>query len=194
MIEAEVRFKVSSKEKARLLSRDGLAWSHVDHVVDYIFKPCCCLEPVIGPRFVRIRQTCTGCFLQYKGLVQGDVEKWEELSLSIDAPAVAALLLKRIGMEPSIVIGRKRRTAEAHDTILCLDEVDLLGDFIEIEAIAAGSEFSISRAIECLELQNKVMEPPYGRAIENIYKNDETVRHLFMQRFSEIFSNSASCF
>lgn len=59
----------------------------------------------------------------------------ERESVIADAEQVADML-ERVGYSPGVRINKSRQTAKYKDLELCLDEIDELGSFVEVEKLA----------------------------------------------------------
>lgn len=88
--------------------------------------------------------------LTYKGPQQkGALKAREEAEVKVDDGARAALLLRSLGYEPTISFQKRRESWELEGCKIELDEVPLLGRFIEIEG---PDEATVMRVRERLGL------------------------------------------
>ncbi|MFB6353021.1 MAG: class IV adenylate cyclase [Halobacteriales archaeon] len=91
---------------------------------------------------LRLRRTGDDGYLTYKGPKVDDASKTRrEVEVAVDATDAADGLLRAVGFEPAAEV-RKTRERYAHDGYtVSLDDVDGLGEFVEVEA--AGEEAAI---------------------------------------------------
>jgi adenylate cyclase class 2 len=77
----------------------------------------------------RVRHVVT-----FKGPQQkGDLKNREEIEFSVDDGPAAVALLKAVGFEPILSFEKRRETWELDDCEIVLDELPILGTFIEVE-------------------------------------------------------------
>ena len=89
-------------------------------------------------RALRVRRQRAGqkgkMFLTYKGAKeQNDFKKRQEIEIEIGDADSAEELLSALGYEKALVFEKKRRVWHLDDCIVSLDELPLLGSFVEIE-------------------------------------------------------------
>ncbi len=100
-----------------------------------------------GDRALRIRRQRGGqkekTFLTYKGPKQkDDFKKRQEIEIEIGDADSAEELLSALGYEKALVFEKKRRVWHLEDCIISLDELPLLGGFVEIEG-AGGKSIAV---------------------------------------------------
>ena len=91
-----------------------------------------------GDRALRVRRQRSGktekTFLTYKGPKQkDDFKKRQEIEIEIGNVDSAQELISALGYEKVLVLEKKRRVWHLDDCIVSLDELPLLGGFVEIE-------------------------------------------------------------
>ena len=91
-----------------------------------------------GDRALRVRRQRAGkkekSFLTYKGPKQkDDFKKRQEIEIEIGDADSAEELLSALGYEKALVFEKKRRIWQLNDCVVSLDELPLLGSFVEIE-------------------------------------------------------------
>lgn len=91
---------------------------------------------------VRLRRECrageTRCSFAYKGPnMARHGQSREELETAVGDAAVMAAALERLGFCPAGSVHKTRRAFEKGDVTVCLDRVDGLGCFFEIEILNA---------------------------------------------------------
>ncbi|MCK5272392.1 MAG: class IV adenylate cyclase, partial [Sedimentisphaerales bacterium] len=72
--------------------------------------------------------------LCFKGPQQkGQYKRREEIEVEIGDRKMAMMLLKALGFTTTLVVEKTRRLAQLDSCQVCLDEVEDLGNFVEIE-------------------------------------------------------------
>jgi len=89
-------------------------------------------------RCLRLRRQIEGkserFFLTYKGAKEKDnLKKRKELEIEVKDLDSTAKLLSALGYEQTLVVEKKRRIWQLGSCSVCLDELPLLGSFLEIE-------------------------------------------------------------
>lgn len=88
---------------------------------------------------VRLREAWGAAELTYKGpKVDAQSKTREELTVKVEPPGEAARILERLGFRPVMVVAKWRETWKVQGCEVCLDEVEDLGAFVEVEAHAPG--------------------------------------------------------
>ena len=87
---------------------------------------------------LRLRRQVTdnteNVLLTYKGpKVKDNFKKRQEIEIEIKDANSAEKLLLSLGYEKALVFEKKRRIWQVGDCVIALDELPLLGDFVEIE-------------------------------------------------------------
>jgi len=78
--------------------------------------------------------------LAYKGpKQQDDYKKRTEIELGVSDAGMAELLLVALGYEKALAFNKRRRLWRLHDCEVALDELPLLGTFVEIEGPDSGT-------------------------------------------------------
>lgn len=102
---------------------------------------------------LRIRRTEGGVELTYKGprMRREDAKAREEITVQVGDGLAARRIIERLGFEQTYAL-RKRRTSYLLDKVrIDLDDVDGLGQFVELELLTEAPE----RAAELLELARR---------------------------------------
>jgi len=91
-----------------------------------------------GDRALRLRRQRTAqkekIFLTYKGPKEkSDFKKRREIEVEVGDADSAEELLLALGYEKALVFEKRRRIWNLDDCVVCLDELPLLGCFVEIE-------------------------------------------------------------
>jgi len=153
-IEIETKVKVESLDEiavrmedlgARLLYELSQTDTYFDDVAETLFASDCGL---------RLRRQLTGesekVILTHKGPRQeARFKSRQEIEIEVSDLEVAAELLAALGHEKALVFEKRRQVWRLADCAVCLDELPLLGSFVEIEA---SGEHQIADALEKMEL------------------------------------------
>jgi predicted adenylyl cyclase CyaB len=107
--------------------------------------------------------------LTYKGeKLPGMFKSRQEIEVGVDAAGEMATLLGALGYEKKLEFEKRRSIWQLDDCEICLDELPLLGTFIEIEA---ADEQLISSALKKLGLQgHEHIDIGYARMISEKLK------------------------
>jgi len=109
-----------------------------------------------GDEALRLRQEKTGqskrLILGYKGpKEQDDYKKRPELEVEVREATVTRLLLSALGYGKALAFDKRRRLWKLHDCEVALDELPLVGAFVEIEG---PDSRTIARVQEMLDLSH----------------------------------------
>jgi len=110
-------------------------------------------------RALRLRQQRTGqkekAFLTYKGPKEkDDFKKREEIETEISDGDSAEELLSALGYEKALVFEKKRRVWQLGNCVICIDELPLLGSFVEIEGPSGESIADVQKRLGLSDLPN----------------------------------------
>lgn len=83
---------------------------------------------------MRVRNEGDKKFLTYKGAKLKKDGVWEEYEFKIDNEITAEAMLKAMGLEKIIEVKKNRIEYKLNDLTICLDNIEGLGHFIEIES------------------------------------------------------------
>ncbi len=137
-IEIEAKLKVGSLENIkRKLVELGAEFTAEKLQRDYYFDD---INRTLTKtdRCLRLRRESVnkseGFFLTYKGAREKDLfKKRQEINMEIQDPESTEKMLAALGYNRVMVVEKKRRTWRHRDCIVALDELPLLGVFVEIE-------------------------------------------------------------
>jgi len=88
---------------------------------------------------LRIRKTQNGTYITYKGpKIDPETKTREEIEIRIDDPEKAIDIFKRLGFDVLAVVRKRRRIYRYDEFTICIDEVEGLGHFIEVEKLVNG--------------------------------------------------------
>jgi adenylate cyclase class 2 len=132
---------------------------------------------------LRLRKQVDGenqkVILTYKGPKQkSHFKSRTEIEIEVSDFEVAAELLNALDFKESLVFEKRRRVWQMSDCVVCLDELPLLGSFIEIEA---PGEEPITEALRKLKLADM------GHI-------NESYAHLIRAKLDEIGSDKPEAF
>jgi len=90
---------------------------------------------------LRLRHSGTGWELTYKGprVPAGRVKAREEITLPVDAKDACIAILSRIGFVPAAEVRKHRDTYRLSGATVTLDQVEGLGEYVEIEVISSDT-------------------------------------------------------
>lgn len=137
MIEREVRYKINEVIKNKIIN-SSCAIEVPNNCVDlcmgkYGFDSLDKLGYII-----RLRKKASKCIMEAKKRLEDN--SWQETALPLNTMKEGYDFLKNIGLEPYLYINRTRETRKIEVAKIFIDEVDLLGTFVEFE-LEDGYEF-----------------------------------------------------
>jgi len=143
-VEIEAKLKVESHERvAKKLAELGAEFLAEQMQTDYYFDDAN-RTLTAGDKCLRVRRLMTGrtekILLTYKGpKEEHELKKRQQVEVEVqDRPSVQKLL-SALGYEEVLVFEKKRRLWRLGDCEVALDELPLLGSFVEIEGPDAAS-------------------------------------------------------
>lgn len=167
MIEVEIRARIkNSGEIKNELEKIGAKFIKTEKQTDRIFGHPMFLDSekmiIEGGFSARIREVDNKKSLEFKEILRksGGIEIKSELS-SIDT---GLKFLEKLGFKEAFVVSKLRELYSYNDFIICLDSVNQLGDFVEIEKMIESSEDINKVRKECIKLL-KILSP--SSQIEN---------------------------
>lgn len=180
MLEREVRFKIDENIKSKIIESSTLI-EDVSTCVDlcmgrYGFDSLDKLGYII-----RLRDKNEKCVLESKKRLNNNL--WQEEKIVLNTMKEGYKFLKNIGLEPYLYINRTRQVRAINEAKIFIDEVDLLGTFVEFELIE-GFDF---KDIEYYLKENNIENHPeklYGDIFKEKLSNDE-----FKQEFDNGLNN-----
>ena len=146
MIEIEVKARADHERIKELLKDLGARAIDVEHHYDtYYNAPH--RDFSITDEALRIRIVNGRAVLTYKGKKLDAVSKTrEEFETGVDGDTMRSILLS-LGFVESGVVKKTRAVFELEDMTICLDSVDGLGEFIEVETmVESESDVELHRA------------------------------------------------
>jgi len=138
-IEIEAKFKVESLEPyIERVVQSGGEWldelEQGDQFFDHADHSLLKADSGLRLRIEKGRKTTNRIQLCFKGPRQkGQYKRREEIEFDISDEKMATMLLEALGFITTLVVEKTRRLAQLDSCQVCLDEVNGLGSFIEIE-------------------------------------------------------------
>jgi len=161
MKEVEIRAKVSDFESIKnKLDELGSKLIETKNQIDRVFGHEMFLDDnhliVEGGLSARIRETDNSKSLEFKEIVRmgGGLEIQSKLHEVEDG----LKFLDKLNFEEAFIVAKFREVYKYKDFKICLDKVEKLGDFMEIERMVHSSEDEEQARQECLDLL-KVLAP-----------------------------------
>lgn len=84
-------------------------------------------------------------FLTYKGAKCGLDGVWEEYDFAVNSEANAVDMLESMGLEKVVVVSKTREVFRLGDICICLDRIENLGEYVEVEIINNNKDNSLIR-------------------------------------------------
>jgi adenylate cyclase class 2 len=158
MIEVEVKARVQSFRDIRESLGEKARFMGSTHQADTIFGHPDFLDAenkvIEGGLISRIRESGDSKVLEFKEIKRDG--KALELRHEITDPGKIKEFLGKLGFRESFTINKVRETFLYRDFLICLDTVERLGQFIEVEKFA-GSEKEAGEAWkQCLEVLKEI--------------------------------------
>jgi adenylate cyclase, class 2 len=140
-MEIELRFKVKNlkfienkliNQKAKLIKNKKQ--------VDKYFGEINLYKKINYSFLLRIREEGNKVFLTYKGDNFKKAGVWQEYDFLIKDFKKAELMIKDMGFDQVITVKKKRREYSLDNLNVCLDQIEALGKFVEIEYLDKDSD------------------------------------------------------
>jgi adenylate cyclase, class 2 len=134
MKEIEVKARVKDVDALlKQLEEMGCVFSPTIHQIDRIFiAENGTIPSQTGDNVLRIREQNGKYFLTLKQTQSNQLDCIEE-EVEISDPEAMMRIFRLLGYHKSIGVKKKRRQAKYQDYTICLDEVEELGAYIEVE-------------------------------------------------------------
>ncbi|MBU6996376.1 MAG: class IV adenylate cyclase [Theionarchaea archaeon] len=153
-LEIEVKSRACTLEEVeeRLLAMGG---AFVDEVIQkdtYFNHPCKNFETT--DEAVRIRVSNDRSYLTYKGKkVDPESKTRDEIEILIEDSEKGKEILKSLGFIEVAIVAKTRRVYSLDEFSVCLDTVDKLGTFVEVEGYLGGNP----ELVHCEKLRDKAL-------------------------------------
>jgi adenylate cyclase class 2 len=180
-IEVEIRARVDGFNKIKeVLEKIGANFVKSENQTDKIFGAAKFLDSehkiIEGGIVARIREANGKSALEFKEILRekGGIE----LNCPIASIEIGEKMLKKLDFEESFTIKKNRETYSYNDFKICLDKVEQLGSFVEIEKETTSEREIEETRKECLNLLEKIVP---GAKTENRRYGD-LMQELINQR------------
>lgn len=186
MIEVEIRARIKNKNVLKKrLEEIGANFQKSEKQVDRIFGNPTFLDSdkkiVEGGLSARIREVGDKKTLEFKEIFRqrGGIE----IEANLSDIEIGLKFLKKLNFEEAFVISKFRETYLYNNFTICIDSVDQLGDFIEIEKMVKFSKDEKETRTECIKLLNillpnsEIENKKYGDLMQEIL-NDRSQNPL----------------
>jgi adenylate cyclase class 2 len=167
--EIEAKLKVDSRQEVEgRLAEVGAEFVEEQLQTDMYFdNPDAALKS--SDRALRLRQQRAGqkekAFLTYKGAKQkDDFKRRQEIEIEISDVDSTEELLSALGYEKALVFEKKRRVWRLEDCVVSVDELPLMGSFVEIEGPDGESIADVQKRLGLSDLPNIIES--YARLME----------------------------
>jgi len=188
-IEIEAKLKVEShKEITEKLVELGAEFLAEQSQTDYYFDD---VNTTLtrGDKCLRLRRQIVGrsekFFLTYKGAKEkNEFKKRQEIEIEVGDGDSAEKLLSALGYEKVLVFEKKRRIWRLGDCEVSLDELPLLGGFVEIEGPDGENITDVQRNLGLANV------PHIGESYASLM--DEKLRQLGKEEREVFFENPGS--
>lgn len=136
MKEIELKFKVDNIEDIiSFLEKSNCKVSNTECQYDTIYvQNLDNVESTEGSVWLRVRKTDDKIELNYKKQSAKKMES-EEIEFEVSSYEKANAFLKALGFKEWVQVNKKRRYSKYQDYNICIDEVERLGTFVEIELL-----------------------------------------------------------
>lgn len=185
MIEKEIRYKIDEQIKRNIINTS-----------EQIEKPSICVDLCMGKYgfdsldklgyIIRLRHKNGKCIMESKKRL--DENTWEETSVTLKNIKEGYDFLSNIGLKPYLYINRTREVRKIKEAKIFIDEIELLGIFVEFELEEGYCFEDIEYYLKNNKIENKP-EKLYG----DIFKDkiqDENFRRIFEIKLNEFLMNN----
>ncbi len=162
MLEMELKARLKNKENLmQNLTEKECVWKRTICQEDIIYIQQNTGKTVNTPVF-RIRKIDEKTILTLK-IQAADLNTAKELELEVSDKNIMHQILQTIGFDAKVELKKKRTETEYKGYTICIDEVERLGDFIEIEKLAEEAQIDAEYAhmwtvLEELGIQKEDLE------------------------------------
>ncbi len=134
MIEVEVKFRIECGDNVEEKLK-SLGFSYVESKVEEdLYFNSSTRDFRKSDEALRLRRDGSGVKLTYKGKkIDSETKTREEITVGVDDFESAKELLQKLGFYPVREVRKKRKIYKRGKIVACVDEVDGLGCFIELE-------------------------------------------------------------
>ena len=135
-MEIEIRAKINSiNDVEKNIIKLGAELIKKTTQVDEYFGEISLYQKIGYSFLMRVRNEGDKKFMTYKGAQSKKDGVWEEYEFKIDEVKKTVEMFKAMGLEEVIVVKKYRKEYVLDGLTICLDAIDDLGNFIEIESL-----------------------------------------------------------
>ena len=168
-VEIEAKLKVDSlSEVEQKLAELGADFQAEQLQTDFLFDDANATLTATDQCLRLRRQLVAGSerfFLTYKGAKKkSNFKKRQEIEFEITEPESTQKLLLALGYEKVLVVEKRRRLWKLGACSVALDQLPLLGDFVEIEGPNNGEVADVQKSLGLADLPH--MEKSYAQLIK----------------------------
>lgn len=183
MIEREIRFKIDDEIKSNIINTSKP-----------LEESTTCIDLCMGKYgfdsldklgyIIRIRNKNGKINMESKRRIEDN--KWREASIPLEDIKTGFEFLKNLGLSPYLYINRTREIRKIEQAKICLDSIDLLGDYVEFE-LDEGFEFEdLQQYIKKIKIQGDPA-PLYGDIFKERMSSLE-FKEKFDKRLQEVLT------
>ena len=135
-VEVKFRYKEGVEEKVR-----SIADFVIEKLEEDVYFNHPCRDFAATDEALRVRRDVEGIKMTYKGpKLDSETKSREEIKLNVDDFETTIAILRKLGFKEVRTIKKIRRIYRAGSAIICIDEVEGLGRFVEIEVESESLE------------------------------------------------------
>lgn len=143
MIEVEVKARAPPAIEEKIIDLGGAKIGDETHLDLYFNSPS--HDFARSDEALRIRIKETGADLTYKGpKLDSETKSRREVRVRIDDPVAMESILESLGFSRAAVVRKKRTKYSLDEAVLCVDDVEGLGKFIEVE-LSGGVDWPVQK-------------------------------------------------
>ena len=104
----------------------------------------------------------------------------DEYEFAVDDGNAARQMLTALGWQEVVTVDKVRLESKTKDYTICIDEVAMLGLFIELEVLTEDSadvkniQQQMCNFLKSLDIDGKLWKIPYDTSIRNLYLKTDT--------------------
>lgn len=186
-IEKEIRFKIESDSKIKEIELETEEIQEKSETIDLVlgWKG---FESLDKYGFIcRVRKKNDEIYLECKKKIKDNI--WNESKIKLKEFREGVNFLSLIGMKPYLYINRKRQIRKYKDLKIYIDEVDMLGSFIEIEFQKAQNEKEqIQEFLSHFNIKN-IEQKLYGDIFKEKIETDINFKAEFERKMKYFINN-----
>lgn len=185
-IEKEVRYKINRMQKENIINETEIL-ENESRTIDLVMG-WNGFESLNKYGFIcRIREKNGKIELQTKKKIKDN--EWEETKIELNSFEEGYNLLRTLKMEPYLYINRIRQVRKYEDLKIFLDDIDLLGNYVEIEfQDSKDADKNIQKFIKKFQIEDK-KEKLYGDIFKEKIELDKNFEKDFMKKIQYFLKN-----